>query len=149
MISRCVVDASVAVKWMIPEIHSGAALRVTGPDVARLAPEHILVEVVNALWNKARRGELLRTAAEGAVQRFLSLPFSFTPDRDVASAAFAIALDHGRTVYDGLYVALALREGCPLVTADLRLYNSLKDAFPETMLWVEDLPGVSPVTSGV
>lgn len=31
-----------------------------------------------------------------------------------------------RTVYDCLYLALAVREGCQMVTADERLYNRLQ-----------------------
>ncbi len=44
-----------------------------------------------------------------------------------------------RSIYDSLYVALALRERCKLVTADRRLYNALSLAFSDTMLWVEDI----------
>jgi predicted nucleic acid-binding protein len=44
-----------------------------------------------------------------------------------------------RSFYDGLYVALAARAGCPLVTADRKLYNSLRDGdLAESLIWVEN-----------
>jgi predicted nucleic acid-binding protein len=51
-----------------------------------------------------------------------------------------LAHQYIRSVYDALYVALALQEGCQLVTADGRLYNALRPVLPDTMLWVGDLP---------
>ena len=48
--SRVVVDASVAVKWFLPEIHSGAALRYLDDDCERLAPDLLYVEFGNVIW---------------------------------------------------------------------------------------------------
>lgn len=58
----------------------------------------------------------------------------------LVGAALEIALAFDRSVYDSLYVALALRDDCQLVTADRRLYNALAPALSETMLWIEDDP---------
>ncbi len=45
-----------------------------------------------------------------------------------------------RSFYDGLYMALANREDCPLVTADRKLYNALSGGdLDEYLVWVEDL----------
>jgi predicted nucleic acid-binding protein len=56
--------------------------------------------------------------------------------------ALAIAHAHGRSFYDAVYVALALQEQCPLVSADERLCNALRPHFGETMLWLGDVPAV-------
>ena len=58
-------------------------------------------------------------------------------------SAFRLAIQHGRSLYDSLYVALALREQCQLVTADERLCNALRPAFGDTLLWLGDLPAAS------
>lgn len=42
------------------------------------------------------------------------------------ASALEIALAHRRSIYDAIYVALALRENCEMVTADERLYNALQ-----------------------
>ena len=47
-------------------------------------------------------------------------------------------------VYDTLYLALGLREGCQVVTADRPFYDALAAAFPGTMLRVGDLPAAQP-----
>jgi predicted nucleic acid-binding protein len=55
-------------------------------------------------------------------------------------AAWDVARLYDRSFYDGLYVALAERTGCPLVTADRRLYNSLQGGdLAERLMWVEEL----------
>ena len=54
--------------------------------------------------------------------------------------AIEIALRYQRSAYDALYVALALQEGCPLVTADRRLYDAVAVELPGVVLWIEDVP---------
>jgi hypothetical protein len=46
-------------------------------------------------------------------------------------------------VYDCLYVALAEREGCELVTADTRLLATFKTTFP-FIIDLASLPGLAP-----
>ncbi len=53
------------------------------------------------------------------------VPLAVTPSRDLMEAALEIALAHGRTVYDAIYVALAVARDCALVTADERLVRAL------------------------
>ena len=53
-----VIDASVAVKWFVPEVHSEHALRLLRKKFALLAPELIQAEFGNILWKKCRAGEL-------------------------------------------------------------------------------------------
>ena len=64
---------------------------------------------------------------------------TLAPSGQLLAAALDIGMEHNRSVYDALYVALALREGCRLVTADRRLYQALEPVMPATMLWVEDI----------
>ena len=57
-----IVDASVAVKWVVPELLSDQADRLLGSDEILMAPDLLMIEAANTLWKKARRREL--TAAE-------------------------------------------------------------------------------------
>ncbi|MEK6604283.1 MAG: type II toxin-antitoxin system VapC family toxin, partial [Nitrospirota bacterium] len=61
--TRLVVDASVAVKWLVPEIHADAARRILSPNNELLAPDLIWAEVGNVIWKKWRCGEVPGHAA--------------------------------------------------------------------------------------
>ncbi len=104
--SKLVVDASVAAKWLVTEPLSDKALDVLGSSEELCAPDFPLAEVGNILWKKARAGDLAPAAAQ---ERFRAL----------------LSMGVWRTVYDSLYLALAEAEGCDFVTADERLVNAV------------------------
>ena len=121
-----VVDASSAVKWVLPEPGADVAARLRGPGYVLHAPELLLVEVANIFWKAERRGDLTAAdAADGLDIIRSGIPYLY-PDAGLSSAALAIALSTGRAVYDSLYVALAVRLGAEVVTADDRLVNALR-----------------------
>ena len=68
------------------------------------------------------------------------MPVFEMPTAPLLLGAMSIALRFNRSIYDSLYVALAFQEDCALVTADRRLYDALAISYPETMLWIEDVP---------
>ncbi len=140
-IQRVVVDASVAIKWFVPEIHAGAARRLLRPGSALLAPDLIWAEVANALWRKWRDKELAAEDVEGILNDFRRYPLRICSGESLYDVAWPVARGSGRTFYDSLYLALAMSNGCPLVTADLRFYNAVKDTpWGQSCLWVEDVP---------
>lgn len=55
---KTVVDAGVAVKWFIPEIHAQSALNLLVADVVLMAPDLICAEVGNVFWKKHLRDEI-------------------------------------------------------------------------------------------
>jgi predicted nucleic acid-binding protein len=144
-----VVDASVAVKWVVEEDHSAKAMLLLGLD-ARHAPDHWRAEAVNVLWSKVFHGDLSAADAEERMTVLLRAPVIATPIADLMPRAFAIAVAHMVTIYDSLYVALAETRDIPLVTADERLIRRLSGdvALAKLLVWVGDLPvgagGVSP-----
>ena len=62
-----VIDASVAVKWLLPEDGREEALRLQDlyqdEKIDLIAPSLLGVEVANVLWKRARRGDLTSAAA--------------------------------------------------------------------------------------
>ena len=56
--SRFVVDACVAVKWLVAEEHSDAALRLTRQNHDTMAPGLFLSEIDNVLWKKSQQGQI-------------------------------------------------------------------------------------------
>ena len=122
---RFVVDASVAVKWLVVEEDANIAreLAASGQDLH--APRLMASEVANALWRKARVGEMERRAAGILLASVPDMPVRWGADELVSADAvrLALALDH--PVYDCIYLALARRIGALVVTADFRFANAL------------------------
>lgn len=128
--THLIVDASVAVKWLIEETDSDRAEALLGRGDTLGVPSHFHSELANALVSKVRRGQLAAHEAEMAITRILELPLAVLETRPLVVEAASLALAHGVTVYDSLYVALALDLGCQLVTADRRLREAIEPAFP-------------------
>lgn len=136
-----VLDASVALKWFVPEIHADAARRLLREGVTLLAPDLIWAEVANALWRKWREKESAAEAVEGILNDFRRYPLRICSGESLYDVAWPVAQGSGRTIYDSLYLALAMSNGCLMVTADLRFFNAIKDRpWGRHCVWVEDVP---------
>ncbi len=123
---KLIVDASVALKWFLPdEPWADRAIRLLETDGELLAPEWIVPEVCNAVWKMVRNGRLSGERGEHIVSLLPSFFVRLVPVVNEAPRAMAIALTINHPVYDCFYVALAEREHVPLVTADNRLIARL------------------------
>jgi len=138
-LTRYVVDASVVVKWFVPEIHAEAARNLLREGFALSSPDLVRAEVGNVLWKKWRRDQLSSEVVEEVLRDLESFALEIETSGPLLGTAWDVAQRFDRSFYDGLYVALAVRAGCPLVTADRRLYNSLRGDLSERLVWVEDL----------
>jgi predicted nucleic acid-binding protein len=135
--TRFVIDASVAAKWFLPpsgEPLADEALRLlAGYAQGRfrfVVPDLFWAECANILWKAVRQGRWPRRAAEEAILALTSRSLPTTSSLDLLEEAFSIAATFDRTVYDSLYVALAVRLKAELVTADERLANALAAHLP-------------------
>ena len=117
-----VVDASVAVKFLVREHDiDHARTLITSPQVL-IAPDWLLIEAASTFWKKVKRSELLAVHAERHMD---DLPLFFGKlfsSAELAAEALKLALRLKHSVYDCLYLALAIRENTRLVTADEPFY---------------------------
>jgi predicted nucleic acid-binding protein len=136
-----VVDASVALKWVLDEPGSAAAAALLDGRALH-APDLLAIEAGNALWAAARRGLIGAGAAAEALDLILRAPFR-PPPRPLPLAARALALaqliDH--PVHGCTYLALGLALAAPVVTADRR-FAAAAARHPEAAPFVRLLEGV-------
>ena|SRR5215467_9682917 len=138
-----VIDSSVAIKWFVPEPYSNEARRILdgyqNGALKFLAPDLIHAEFGNIVWKKQMFQGLAADDAEKIIAEFGKLSFAITPTESLLGEAYVLAVKHRRTVYDSLYLALAIREGCEFVTADERLANSLSST-QASPIWLGSWP---------
>jgi|SRR5579871_360216 len=129
-----VVDASVAVKWLLPEVGREEALHLQehyqNETIDLIAPYLLVSEIANVLWKRERRGDLTAQAAQYCFQQFLLDCPVLVESAAVTRSALGLALAHKRTVYDCLYLAWALARQCDLITADERFFRAMSTVFP-------------------
>ena len=115
---RIVIDASVAVKWVVNEPRTDAALALRNEQL--IAPALWLAEAANALRRHVRLAEMTSDEAFARMAELGNAPVaSFAIEPHVARA-LEIATQINHPVYDCFYLALALHEGITLVTDDRR-----------------------------
>lgn len=137
---RYVVDASVAVKWYIPEIYEREAARLLKGRHRFHVPELILPEIGNIIWKKVRRGEIDKSTGETIIAAAARKRWTIHPHKSILRSAFAGAEATGQTVYDWTYLALAVSLSCEFVTADERFFKALNASPLATNLkWIGDL----------
>jgi predicted nucleic acid-binding protein len=121
-----VIDASIAVKWLVEEDGTPEALAIrTTADL--LAPDVFVAECANVLWKKVRRGELRREEASVAARLLERADVELVPTRPFLAAATTLAIDLDHPAYDCFYLAIADAQDCRFVTADDRLLLKLAE----------------------
>jgi predicted nucleic acid-binding protein len=136
-VNAFVVDASVAAKWVLPgsgEPLKDQALRLLSEWISgncRLTvPDIFWSESANVLWKAIRTRRCSEETARASLAALRELEIPTVPALALLDPAFAIAISHARTVYDSMYVALAVKAKAQLVTADEKLANALAAHLP-------------------
>ena len=132
---KLVVDASIAVKWLFAEPHSQEARQLLAPRIVLHAPDFILTEVANVIWKKARRKEI--PSAQPYIEELANIPDAVVlqPSTELVMKAAALAVQIDHPVYDCVYLACTEAEAAPLVTADARLAERAREAYPTVEVW--------------
>ena len=121
-----VLDASAAVRAVMDP--AGGFQEVLESADLVIAPELIVAEVCSAFWKYARARVLTRAAAEKSAEQALSIVDRMQTLRELIPDVFALSSRVDSSVYDLFYLALALRTGARLLTADEVLRQAAQKA---------------------
>lgn len=130
-------DSSVGAKWCLPlrdEPLTKEALsllhRYEKGEVQIIVPDIFWAELANVLWKGVRRGRCTLKSAEAALDTMRERALPTVASVRLVDSALAIACAFDRTVYDCLYVALAVESKGEFITADERLANTVAAHLP-------------------
>jgi predicted nucleic acid-binding protein len=138
--NRFAVDASFFLKCLVQEEHSDTAITFLSQGHELIVPDLFFTEITNVLWKKVQRHQMEADDVQYALELLLQLDFVVLPSKPLVALALEISLHHGCSAYDATYLSAAIESSCPLVTADGRFYNKLKNtAYAFHLLWVEDV----------
>ena len=133
-----VLDCSVAAKWVLPEPGSAAALRwfnrYAAGEILLIAPDILLAEFASLLAKHHRRKLLTATQSRDAFILLTKCAPRLYEVRPRLFRALELSLSFQLSLWDCLYLALAVEYDCPLLTADLRLNRALKGRHPAVRL---------------
>jgi predicted nucleic acid-binding protein len=123
---RLIVDASVAIKWVVDETDRAAAREFVFDTHELLAPEFLLVEASNILWKKVTRNQIDQSQARRALEELTATFDEFPPTAQLAPQALSLSIALGHPAYDCMYVAASEQHDGMLLTADTRLVKALQ-----------------------
>lgn len=122
---KLVLDARIAIKWFLPEPDSikAAAIRDGFRNQVHelIAPDTLPVEVAHALTRAERKNVISQGDAMAKVADLLAVGFALHDYLPLLSRAVEFSSQARIGVFDCIYVALAEREQCQVVTVDQRL----------------------------
>ncbi len=119
-----VIDASVALSWVLPAEDTDQALflrnlALDNPQTRLLVPPTFWYEVTNVLWVATRRQRLSNQNALKALD--LLIDFEFTVWNANPEHCLKLSLTHNLAVYDTAYLDIAIDQQATLWTMDQRL----------------------------
>lgn len=134
---RIVVDASVVAAAFFRERHAEAARTILLSQANLIAPDLMHAEIANVIWKRRRREEIDANEAIDLLNNMLDLPIEVFSSEQLLGSALPMAIQTDCTVYDCLYVALAIQEEATLISADRRLVNALaRGPLQDHVVWL-------------
>ena len=132
-----VIDANVAVRWSLRpagealvEQSLGLLNRYGRGEIQFVVPDLFWAELGNLFWKAVRLGQCARATAESSLAEIRERGLPTVSSETLVEPALVIATTFDRSVYDGIYVALAIESRGQLVTADETLANAVAAHLP-------------------
>jgi len=127
---RLVLDTSAAANIVLNTAQGVQLAEVVERADWVIAPSLFHSEMGNTLWKTVRFGSLSQEEAVGLYDDAVALVDDFVADQPLVIQATAAGLQHGHPVYDMMFVVLAQRYGCKLLTVDQKLQALIKRIDP-------------------
>ncbi|MAO65259.1 MAG: hypothetical protein CL666_09695 [Balneola sp.] len=122
-----VLDASIAAKWIFLEEDSDKAEQLLKDHSGFLVPDLFYVEMDSIIGKKVRRRELEASDAHRKRDQVQRIAADVVYHQTLAKLAFDISVSLPVTMYDALYLALAMDNQTIMWTADNRLVRGLSN----------------------
>ena len=136
-----IVDASVVAKWFVEEEFSGCAAAILSDRYLLQAPDFLFLEMDSILWNWTGRDIITPSESHEIREMLRRYPIIRHPFIELLDSAYAIAVQMRQSIYDCLYVALAVLLNARMVTADRVLYSGMSQSeYARNIVWIEELP---------
>jgi len=116
-----VVDASVAVRWLLDLEGADRADAILQSDERLIAPDLLISEISSAVWKSVVFASTSADTAATAVGRAAEFFDEIVSSLVLKDHALQIAIELRHAVYDCFYLSLAEQRDCQMVTADERL----------------------------
>jgi predicted nucleic acid-binding protein len=133
-----VLDCSVAAKWVLREPDRGPALelfeRYASGEVLLIAPDLLLAEFASLVAKRNRRKEISAEQAQAAFRLMAKCAPRLFDMRPQLPRALGLSLEYQLSLWDCVYLALALEHDCPVLTADRRLFRAGTGGHPSVRL---------------
>jgi len=138
--SLYVVDSSVGAKWFFPEPHSDNALELLDDGHELHAPDLFLMEVDSVVCKRIRSREITARIGRDIRAALRRIPVRLHSSESLLEPAFELAVATEQSIYDCVFLALAVLLRGRMVTADRRFYNALRGGrFAHNVCWVGDV----------
>jgi predicted nucleic acid-binding protein len=133
-----VLDCSIAAKWLLPEPDRAPALewfdRYASGEVLLIAPDILLAEFASLVAKRHRRKQISAEQAHKAFSLMVKCAPRLFDMRPRLFRALELSLQYQLSLWDCVYLALALEHDCPVLTADRRLFRAGKGRHPSVRL---------------
>ncbi len=121
-----VIDTSALIRFFVPDGPLPQGLEKFFHSIERgrnsaIAPDLLIVESANVINKKRKSGELSDKESRQLLSDVLSMPIRLFPHRLLIPRSFELAEEHNLSVYDALYLALAIEHGAGIFSADERI----------------------------
>ena len=138
--SILVGDACIGAKLFFEEIYTEHAVRILDDKYTLHTPDFFLMEITNLLCKRIRRREITNKASDEIRKALTQLPVNLYNTNQLLDAAYEIAITTGSSLYDCIYIALAILLDCQIVTSDKRLVDNITNTpLNKHILWIEDV----------
>jgi len=142
MVSKFVIDASVALKWQFKDESETetAILMLTDfieGKISIFSPTLFAYEIVSAVYVAVSRNRITENEGIEIIRDILGIGIVLADFSGLEEDTFRMAKRYRKSVYDCAYLALAQKEGCKFFTGDKRLFNSIKNDL-SFVKWIGD-----------